>query len=44
VDSETFNRWVQPWLAAFKFLIPTAYPGPWSAWRDSRTGGGRAPM
>jgi hypothetical protein len=38
MDSETFKRWVRPWIAAFSFLIPPAYPGPWSAGRDSQTG------
>jgi len=38
VDSETFKRWVRPWLAAFSFFIPPTYPGAWFVWRDSRIG------
>ena len=36
MDRETFNRWVRPWLAGFRFLIPPTYTGPWSAWRGFR--------
>jgi hypothetical protein len=38
MDSETFKRWARPWMAAFSFFTPPAYPGPWSAWTGSRTG------